>query len=163
MQGCLEWSFNGNLYKIESIPLHDFRSFRTSNWLSSSFFYIPHVVHRIIPTSFFYVALSTSNIHEMEERHMWICLLNASLLTACVLILLLLLLSHICSYVFVAVLLLWKRDVHPWAHYSLHVGVVIILVLLHGKCSKKRIEEYKYLLREKSGWKEEGESISNVW
>ena len=55
---------------------------------------------------FFHVALSTSNIHEMEERHMWICLLNASLLTACVLILLLLLcllLSHICSYVFVAV------------------------------------------------------------
>ena len=32
---------------------HDFRSFRTSNWLSSSFFYIPHIVHRIIPTSFF--------------------------------------------------------------------------------------------------------------
>ena len=62
---------------------------------------------------FFHVALSTSNIHEMEERHMWICLLNASLLTACVLILLLLLFSHICSYVFVAVLLLWKRDVHP--------------------------------------------------
>lgn len=57
----VQWTF-ARLFRMEfqwkSIQNREhsptrFRSFRTSNWLSSSFFYIPHIVHRIIPTSFF--------------------------------------------------------------------------------------------------------------